>query len=269
MRWLQKWCGRQSRTKEKPEMELKILPETTTLVKRPSGKGMSPVPNSKFLELVSSYPIMTSIAEGLHYADLVQLGMVSKDVREAIFPTFNAAAKSNLEQYCCDGRKLRCWSCNIQVCTHKTSILSSLSVGLEARNMEMASSCGSLKAVREPMTRAHLENCGAYCSRCFRTRICNIAGPRELTPRCRCNRDPRSLSVHVCRGCFKLDDNIISQHREQHEKKAILARAKLQLTCTSCRQRLPQSGPRWWGCWRCTKECRSKLHPQWEGGAQA
>jgi hypothetical protein len=75
--------------------------------------------------------------------------------------------------------------------------------------------------------------------------------------------------VLVCRSCFREDVPSIMQKREEREKKQILAEARRQLTCAGCQKRLPMSGPRWWGCKRCRKECRSSFHPQWARSAEA
>ena len=135
--------------------------------------------NAKFLELLSSYPIMTAIAEGLHYADLIQLSLVSKDVHETIFPLSKPASSSSLKKHCClNGVITACWCCKNQICTSGAD---------PATSWSPKEFCSTLRYMPKADTTEHFNHCTQYCSKCFRTRMCRSAGPRELSPQCKCN----------------------------------------------------------------------------------
>jgi hypothetical protein len=70
------------------------------------------------LETILLYDILLLIAPKLHYVDLVNLSMVSKLVRAAMFPVSEAYGKEReLRLYSCYGNvKSVCWICDIQIC---------------------------------------------------------------------------------------------------------------------------------------------------------
>jgi len=258
--WLKKWGQRRStpKTFEKASMELVIL--------RPGPPEplppfiFQPKTNPKFLELLSSYPIMTAIAEGLHYADLIQLSLVSKDVHDTIFPRSKPASSSSLKKHCClKGVSSACWCCNTQICSAGPAPDT-------PRNPK--DFCATFKYMAKADTTEHLNYCTQYCSKCFRTRMCRSAGPRELSPQCNCNVNIGTFGKQLCRFCLQLPDRVAKERVEKREYEEMLATAALQVNCGGCSKRLPKTGPRWWACGRCRRECRSPFHPQWAGGAE-
>jgi hypothetical protein len=223
-----------------------------------------PKTNPKFLELLSSYPIMTAIAEGLHYADLIQLSLVSKDVHEIIFPRSKPASSSSLKKHCClKGISAACWCCKTQICWAGPFP----ATGWDCNSTNPNEFCATFKYLAKADTTGHLNTCTQYCSKCFRTRMCRSAGPRELSPQCGCNVDRGTHEKQLCRFCLKLPENVAKERVEKKEHEELLARAAQQVNCGGCSRRLPKTGPRWWACNRCRKECRSPFHPQWAGGA--
>jgi hypothetical protein len=64
------------------------------------------------------YDIVLLIAPKVHYVDLVNLSMVSKQVRATMFPISEAEDQERgLRLYSCYGnRKSECWTCGIQIC---------------------------------------------------------------------------------------------------------------------------------------------------------
>lgn len=72
----------------------------------------------KGLETILVYDILLLIAPKLHYVDFVNLSMVSKRVRAAIFPASETLDKEReLRLYSCYGNiKGACWICGIQIC---------------------------------------------------------------------------------------------------------------------------------------------------------
>ena len=67
------------------------------------------------LEVVLSCysPVLDSILTGLHYVDIVNLGLVSKTVRIALDTTSDEALK---RATCVDGTESVCWCCRKQIC---------------------------------------------------------------------------------------------------------------------------------------------------------
>jgi hypothetical protein len=64
------------------------------------------------------YDILVLIAKQVHYVDLINLSLVSRKVRQAVFPPSEIGARSErLRIYTCEnGTKSQCWVCNIQIC---------------------------------------------------------------------------------------------------------------------------------------------------------
>jgi hypothetical protein len=260
MLWLKKWGRRRStpKTFEKASVEMVVLtpgpPEP-----RPPFK-YQPKTNPKFLELLSSYPIVTAIAEGLHYADLIQLSLVSKDVHDTIFPRSKPPTSSSLKKHCClKGANTACWCCKTQICWEGP---------VSATPYNPKEHCATFKYITKADTTWHLNHCTQYCSKCFRARMCRSAGPRELSPQCSCNNGGMTIGKNLCRFCLKLPDTVAKERVEKREHEEMLARAAQQVNCGGCSKRLPKTGPRWWACGHCRKECRSPFHPQWAGGAE-
>jgi hypothetical protein len=261
MLWLKKWGQRRSppKTLEKASTEMAILMPGPPEPRSPF-KYQPPKTNPKFLELLSSYPIVTAIAEGLHYADLIQLSLVSKDVHSIIFPRTKRSSSSSLKKHCClKGANAACWCCRTQICW-EGQVTGDLS---NPRDY-----CATFKYIDKADTTWHLDHCTQFCSKCFRTRMCRSAGPRELSPKCSCNIDRITVGKQLCRFCLKLPDKIAREKVEKKEHEEMLAIAAQQLNCGGCSKRLPKTGARWWACSRCRKECRSPYHPQWAGTAE-
>jgi len=260
MLWLRKWRRRRPTPIkfEKASMEMDNLrpgpPEP-----RPSF-NYQPKTNPKLLELLSSYPIMTAIAEGLHYADLIQLSLVSKDVHDTIFPRSKPASSSSLKKHCClKGVSTACWCCRTQICSAGPA---------PATPGNPKDYCATFKYMTKTDTMDHLTHCTQYCSKCFRTRMCRSAGPRELSSQCKCTGERGPFGKQLCRFCIKLPEKVAKERVEKKEYEEMLAIASRQVNCGGCSKRLPKTGARWWACSRCRKECRSPFHPQWAGGAQ-
>ncbi len=261
MLWLNKWRRRRSKPQafEKASIELVILTAGPPDLRPPFAYQFKT--NSKLLELLSSYPIMTAIAEGLHYADLIQLSLASKDVHDTIFPRSKPAFNSSLKKHCClNGTSAACWCCKTPICWEGP---------VPATPHNPKEFCATFKYFAGANSTWHLDHCTQYCSKCFRTRMCRSAGPRELSSQCGCNNDRTSIGKQLCRFCLKLPDQVAKARAEKKEHEEMLAKAAQQVHCGGCSKRLPKTGPRWWACGRCRKECRSPSHPQWAGGAEA
>jgi hypothetical protein len=276
MLWLRKWGRRRST----PELPRKVIMDSTASTASTEMVALEPcirpldfdpttgtphASNEKLLELLSSYPIMTALARNLHYVDLVQLSLASKDVHETIFPISKPAASSSLKRHCCfRGVHSTCWCCKNQICTERHRRTS----GSNANKDGSKSSCAASTLQPRADTTGHLNHCTQYCSKCFRTKLCKQSGPRELSRQCKCNVNRGTAFKSLCRFCVELPKGVAKERVETRELKGILNNAARQVNCGGCKKKLPKTGPRWWACDRCKKECRSALHPQWAGSAE-
>jgi hypothetical protein len=246
-------------------MELVTLQAHTPHANFGPNHGSNLESNGKFLEVVSSYPIITAIAEGLHFEDLVHLSLVSKDFHRAIFPRSKPAATSGLKKHSClNGEPGACWCCKNQICSEKISRI----VGSASSDTDPKDFCAISKILDTAETTEHLNHCTRYCSRCFRSTLCKGSSPRELSRQCPCNVNQPPTAQLLCGFCAKLADGVAKERVEKREKKEIWVKAAQQVYCGGCQRRLPKTGPQWWSCGKCMRECRSTLHPQWAGSAE-
>jgi hypothetical protein len=273
MLWLRKWGRRRSAPILPRKVSTPSTASTEMVTLEPYIRPLDLGPTAgtqhksqeKLLELLSSYPIMTALAKELHYADLIQLSLASKDVHETIFPSSKPAGSSSLKKHCCLwGVTGSCWCCRNQICTegHRRA------PGIHANKDASKKSCATSLLLSRADTTGHLNLCTQYCSKCFRTKLCKQAGPRELSRQCKCNENRGTAFKSLCRFCVDLREGVAKERVEARELKGILANAAKQANCGGCKKKLPKSGPRWWACSKCKKECRSAFHPQWAGSAE-
>ena len=66
-----------------------------------------------------AYDLLMLIALNLHYTDIVNLSLASKDLRQAVFPSPILATRSEelRIQSCENGSKAQCWICTSQICS--------------------------------------------------------------------------------------------------------------------------------------------------------
>lgn len=275
MLWLRKWGRRRSTpglprkisTASTASTEIVTLKPYIRPLERSPTLGSQSNSNEKFMEILSSYPIMTTIARNLHYADLVQLSLASKDVHDVIFPGSKPAASSSLKKHWCFRNKSgTCWCCKNQICSLRKN---RRILGGDTNNGDCNKVCATSVLLPRADTTGHLHHCTQYCSKCFRTRLCRPSGPRELSRKCICNINRGTSLQSLCRFCLELPDGVAKERVEKRELDRMLAKAAKQVNCGGCGKRLPKTGPRWWACGRCKKECRSAFHPQWAGKAEA
>jgi hypothetical protein len=105
---------------EKSEVQLK------TLTKKYNGRGEIGVYAGKgngepanLAEFLGIYDMLILLVENLHYVDLVNLGLVSRSVREAILPSDAYAQRMvHFKMYTCHRKgKRKCWICEMQICS--------------------------------------------------------------------------------------------------------------------------------------------------------
>lgn len=215
--------------------------------------------------------ISTSITNNLHFSDIINICLTSRSTYAAILPpssstTINPRFERLRISTCFPGTKLQCWSCGTQICRD----------------------CQTTKALPNPATTAHLENCSSYCASCFYRTIC-IAPHRDTrsydtdrwarSKEClhfpiRTTSDYPSRSEDItkltedrslCRRCAVLDQVEVVKLREAREMVEIRFLMLRQARCAECRRELPEKGRRWWACAICKKDCGWEGHPSWGG----
>lgn len=67
----------------------------------------------------------------------------------------------------------------------------------------------------------------------------------------------------VCRDCRDMKDEEVLALREKRDKAMYSNLTQQPLSCSQCSESLPRTGPRWWVCSKCKKECKSKCHSGW------
>jgi hypothetical protein len=156
--------------------------------------------------------------------------------------------------------------------------------------------CRFARGLRQTMPDFHLDTCRPYCTKCYYTkvqkpvnasvlqrqtgpRICHHAPPTATSNlferfRQRPNRHANALAFLpiverlVCRECSRLTDDELSGKRLERTKWELKAHERqvdgrlVKDRCANCQGALG-SGPRWWVCKVCSKECTSTLHGQW------
>ncbi|KAI1749999.1 hypothetical protein F4782DRAFT_510982, partial [Xylaria castorea] len=244
--WLQ---YKRSRTKQNARDAYALLPRRH-LNREGKEKGLH--------FILSEETISRQIASHLHYADIVNLSLASRGVREVVFPRQDASKVDNRgpRYYSCWGNeKYDCWACGIQIC-HVCS-----------KSTRCAKSTVSF----------HISLCAATCSSCYYRTISRGSSMRQP---CQCSdgrtndshtrrttywaTDPNPLiSRLVCRDCYDMTGTEVLALRERRDRAMYSNLTQQPLSCSQCAESLPRTGPRWWVCSKCTKECRSKCHSEW------
>lgn len=218
---------------------------------------------AKFLHI----DILTLISNHMHYADLINLSLTSKVVREAVFPSDDPErARKLLERNTCtDAAKADCWACSRQICDL----------------------CANTIELTHEWSWAHSEWCQPICTECYRLRLSleqDKHGFGAISPcsECDCMQGGQSSPFHkkdkpsdkpdpprldlqrqLCNFCYLLPMRECIKIRQAREIPETKRLADQQPNCKSCRLALPSSGPRWWMCSHCGDECRSSIHPPW------
>lgn len=66
--------------------------------------------------VLSQEKVVERIARQLHYADVVNLSLASRGIREAVFPRQGVDERHPRYYSCWGNKKYDCWACGIQVC---------------------------------------------------------------------------------------------------------------------------------------------------------
>jgi hypothetical protein len=201
-------------------------------------------------DILTNFDVLMLVVRNLHYVDVINLSLVSKGLRQALFPPIDRAARSAaLQIYTCSETKSNCWMCDMQIC----------------------SDCSVSHKIREPPVSRHLKNCHAHCSDCYRKAVCrtgafnhsdtcNLARKYETDP----IKLPRQFAYRImCQTCASKSPRELRSRREARDRVEIARLSKQSLNCHKCKVSLPATGPRWWVCAYCKSECRDRIHPSW------
>jgi len=109
-RYIPKRCRKMSTS---PELELRQLRPRRRCLKTKNDDGNVGLAN------LLCYDILMLVAHNCHYVDLLNLSLVSKQLRQAVFPLneHEDLHDRRLMRYSCEGpEKSHCWTCGIQIC---------------------------------------------------------------------------------------------------------------------------------------------------------
>ena len=76
------------------------------------------LPSNRRCSSFLNYDLLMLIVRELHFVDVINLSLASRDLRDALFPKADVAARTQaLRSYTCEGSKYECSKCGIQICT--------------------------------------------------------------------------------------------------------------------------------------------------------
>ncbi|KAF1999891.1 hypothetical protein P154DRAFT_535133 [Amniculicola lignicola CBS 123094] len=123
---------------------VKIMPSRVAK-RRYQGKGAGTP--SELSEFLGIYDILMLVTEDLHYADIINLSLTSKSVREAVLPAQDYDYRvGHFKRYTCNREsKQDCWVCTQQICT----------------------GCAQYPSIPFWPVHHHIEVCRAFCTSCY------------------------------------------------------------------------------------------------------
>ncbi|KAI0903975.1 hypothetical protein F4823DRAFT_616644 [Ustulina deusta] len=208
----------------------------------------------KGLPNLLSHEVVRRIAQKLHYVDVVSLSLTSKRIREALFPRQKRSTgeERQLRYYSCWGnKKSDCWVCGIQICTE----------------------CSESKLCSKSTISFHISLCAAACSKCYYK---TLSDGNDMRRPCSCNDGRKKGYTYsygaqpnfpaeriVCRDCYHMTGDEALALRERRDQAVYSNLTQQPLPCSICLESLQRSGPRWWVCSSCKRECRSDCHLGW------
>ncbi|KLJ05895.1 hypothetical protein EMPG_10677 [Blastomyces silverae] len=231
-------------------------PPAPTMVQAKAKSESAPL--ARFLHI----DILTLVAQHLHYQDLVNLSLASKEMRQTVFPDGHSGGGLGiLRIYACDNAtKTGCFVCQFPIC----------------------GSCGNVRHFSRPqLDLLHEETCKPYCSPCFLTKICTRPKAhgrscgRQITfagkfhgSRAPFGPDGIEKDRLVCSFCKRF--HVLQCLEQRYERDKVKMERRLRdskyrddFKCKGCSKALPSCGPRWWICDACGRECTDPLHPPW------
>lgn len=269
---------------EKSELQLKTLKRRMTMSSR-KGRYASEGPGEpvSLAEFLSIYDVLILVTQHLHFSDVVNLGLVSKSVREAVLPADAYAQRmTHFKMYTCNSQpKKKCWVCSKQICGS----------GFTYSRPLIPDGCQWHYRLKQTTLYYHLDQCGVYCTSCYfstvhgqgrspnsyvsvdpRTCTCAPVTPkpnifqRMLHSPNHYSHAQLSLPVicrAVCRACDSLsEDQLLEKRKKRTLWELKNGTRSSDQKCTECQKDLG-AGPRWWVCASCKKECTSTVHSAW------
>jgi hypothetical protein len=82
-------------------------------------KGGAPGEPTNLADFLGIYDMLMLVAEDLHYADILNLSLTSKSVRESVLPAEDYDKRlKHFRRYTCESSsRTQCWVCTNQICT--------------------------------------------------------------------------------------------------------------------------------------------------------
>src|SRR5436305_2867933 len=124
----------------------------------------------------------------------------------------------------------------------------------------MVQLCSSTCSLPEMEAFFHLNNCKAYCSECYYSKVCQAGNPKHLqhcwlrqSAKKRSNGSiSRPIERQICRSCAKSSSKEQQARRKARDRAEVEQLAQQPLACSQCNVWLPMRGPRWWVCSKCS-----------------
>jgi hypothetical protein len=103
------------------EVQLEKLAKKVPMRKREAGmryKGGIPGEPANLADFLGIYDMLMIVVEDLHYADILNLSLTSKSVRESVLPAEDYERRvKHFRMYTCESTsKTQCWVCTNQIC---------------------------------------------------------------------------------------------------------------------------------------------------------
>lgn len=227
------------------------------------------VSNPKLMDVLIIEHVLLNIVDYMHYEDVVNFSLVSRAVREAVFPPGDLVHRvPKLKERCCEAAtKKGCLYCNKRICFVR--IFTSLRMEGKANTEQW---CKAQRFLPGLPGRRHVTTCQPYCRKCYYHHFARH--PRGYKKPCKCRITDRSHEFQdMCRACASKDPvqmQTIRHKRYQQEARDIgygrrvLNGEAVKVFCGCCKGEL-KSGIRWWVCGKCKGECRDAIHPPYVG----
>ncbi len=137
----------------------------------------------------------------------------------------------------------------------------------------MTQECSESKLCSKSTISFHISLCAAACSKCYYK---TLSDGNDMRRPCSCNDGRKKGYTYsygaqpnfpaeriVCRDCYHMTGDEALALRERRDQAVYSNLIQQPLSCSICLESLQRSGPRWWVCSSCKRECRSDCHLGW------
>ncbi|CAI6299959.1 unnamed protein product [Periconia digitata] len=251
---------------DKGQMRLEHIKKTTETSTDKAHIDLRDSQPASLADFLSVYDMLILISQDLHFVDVMNLGLVSKRVRQAVQPSdAHIQRMLHFRMYTCQSNsKSKCWICLNQTCTD----------------------CEQSRSLKQFRPFFHLDSCHPFCSSCYFSKVQRVPRTFRVSRLCKCepapdkpqylrrtwyggpSNDPPSNRIpmvtrSICQICNDLSDEELLSRREKRTVRELKEGAVDRgLKCQHCSKVLGR-GVRWWICKCCAKECRSFYHGAW------